>query len=182
MRWQKKISLLFISLHFFTIYNWYLNFEWQYKQHKCISPPNQTLVAYVCGLKLDVHLMFCNATSVGTVTSHFIRILHHQNATDSTNLEGAGGGGACRNEMMLWPKQALQTDNGHEAKKVTSSYDHLSPVVSSTPIAQHLKSWHTHTHWDSTSSDVVFFNHTRQQCLSTTLDIIWDNVRCGAKN
>lgn len=89
LRWQKKISLPFISLHFFTIYNWYLNFEWQSKQHKCISPPNQTLVAYVCGLKLDVHLMFCNATSVGTVTSHFIRILHHQIATDSTNLEAA---------------------------------------------------------------------------------------------
>ncbi len=47
---------------------------------------NQAQATFICGPKLDTYPMFCNATSVWTAMSHFMRFLRHWNAPDVTIL------------------------------------------------------------------------------------------------
>lgn len=47
---------------------------------------NTTQATFVYGPRTDTYPTFCNATSIWTVMSHFIQLLHHWSATDITIL------------------------------------------------------------------------------------------------
>lgn len=104
--------------------------------------------------------IWCFATLVGTVMSHFIRLLLQRNATDSTIEQTAWGGATCRN----W--------NDAVGKNMDKDASVLSSISMRLPASS------------AVQQSLLSLSHSSvsQPLGRDTTEIMWDDVRCAAKN